>query len=98
MTGRDLLYYSRPIIAQSSLSRKILTNKKKAKILSWKLSAPYMPGWCWSRLRFQRKGSRGELNISGQGKMPLNIMHKVDPEEWSKGEDIKDDREKWDIP
>lgn len=27
----------------------------------------------------------GELNISGQGKMSLNIMHKVDSEEWSKG-------------
>lgn len=30
--------------------------------------------------------------------MPLNIMHKVDSEEWSKGENIKDYKEKWDIP
>lgn len=37
----------------------------------------------------REKAPGGELNVSGQGKMPLTIMHKVDSEKWSRGEDIR---------
>lgn len=44
MTGQDLQYYSRPIIAQSSLSRKTLTNRKKPKVPRGKTKCPiYAP-------------------------------------------------------